>query len=176
MLGAKSSSVFPVPCRAAVYADDYGLACAENQAHYGKKISRQAWNICPKIREMNQFLQDNSGSPGIVGESHPELVFAMLAGKVLISSKKSEIGIRQRLATLGRYKGGGADVYDAALDKYLRKDVARDDVVDAMALQIAAENAVELNLNEQQQTGDGGIRVEMHVPSQASLLSSPDYI
>ena len=48
-LGPRRSSVFTVPCRDAVYAKNYKEACHTNLRFLEKKISIQAWNICPKI-------------------------------------------------------------------------------------------------------------------------------
>ncbi|MEO2176747.1 MAG: DUF429 domain-containing protein [bacterium] len=177
LLGRKSSSVFPVPCKAAVYAEDYVQACEENLAHYGKKISRQAWNICRKIMEMDRFLKAFPHAVSIVGESHPELTFSMFAGTVLNTSKKKPAGIRQRLETLSRYRPQTRLEYRHALDAYPRKEVARDDIVDAMILRLAAEDVRSLNTAiEEHQTGDGDIPIRIHVPTPASLLSSPDFI
>jgi len=173
MLGRKSSSVFPVPCRTAVYATDYAQACEVNQARYGKRISRQSWNICPKIREVDRFLLSHPDSVHTIGESHPELAFAILAGRELDTSKKTPAGIRQRLKILNRYRAGSSVVYDNALLVYPRKEVARDDVVDAMVLQIAAKDVQRLACEE---VGEGGIPIRMNVPSTESLLSSPDFI
>ena len=177
LLGRKSSSVFPVPCKAAVYAEDYVQACEDNLARYGKKISRQAWNICPKIMEMDQFLKSFPGAINIVGESHPELTFGMFAGTVMDTSKKKPAGIQQRLDMLSRYRSSARLEYQQALTSYKRKEVARDDIVDAMILQLAAENNFILNIeDEDHQIGDGGIPIRIHVPTRASLLSSPDFI
>jgi len=59
-LGAgKTSSVFAPPCREALYAKNYEEACEINQKILGKKTSRQAWSIAPKIREVDEFLRSH---------------------------------------------------------------------------------------------------------------------
>src|SRR6185295_1862407 len=53
LLGARQSSVFSVPSRAAIYAGDYGEACraAAATSDPPRKMSKQLFNIAPKIRE-----------------------------------------------------------------------------------------------------------------------------
>ena len=162
LLKRKSASVFPVPCRQAVYAQDYQQACRINFSRFGKKISRQAWNICPRIRDMDQFLQGNEPAQSIVGESHPELVFAILAGNELTTSKKKPQGAAQRLDILSAYNDSLAGIYEHACAAYARKDVARDDILDAMALFIAAGRSCLLSTRKQ--FTEGGIAIQMHVP------------
>jgi len=50
LLGARRSSVFPVPCRGAIYASTYDEACRINMERTGRGLSKQAWNIAPLIR------------------------------------------------------------------------------------------------------------------------------
>ena len=163
MLGRKSSSVFPVPCLSAIYANDYRQACETNQQYFGKKISLQSWNICHKIREINDFLTNAPEALNVVGESHPELVFSRLNGDGLISSKKNALGQRQRMNILNTYLPSIKSVYPQVLRTYLRKDVARDDILDAIALLVTSRNA--MLLQEVDQVGDSGIPVRMFVPA-----------
>ena len=64
LLGARQSSVFSVPSRAAVYAQDYAQACAValSTSDPPRKISKQLFNIAPKIREVDAGLACRSGS------------------------------------------------------------------------------------------------------------------
>lgn len=59
ILKARKSSIFPVPYREAVYVESYKKACEVNEKLTGKRISKQAWNIVPKIREVDSFLVEN---------------------------------------------------------------------------------------------------------------------
>lgn len=43
ILKTRKSSIFPVPCREAVYAETYEKACEVNERLTGKHISKQAW-------------------------------------------------------------------------------------------------------------------------------------
>src|SRR5262245_56851974 len=55
LLGARQSSVFSVPSRAALMAEDYRAACAIALATSDppRKVSRQLYMIAPKIREVD---------------------------------------------------------------------------------------------------------------------------
>ena len=74
-LGPRRSSVFSPPCREALYAKDYREACQINETLLGKKLSIQAWNICPKIREADMLFQNHEGVIPLWREAHPELTF-----------------------------------------------------------------------------------------------------
>ena len=55
----RHSSVFSTPVRESVYASDYVSACDINARQTGSRITLQAWNICPKIREVDEFIRNN---------------------------------------------------------------------------------------------------------------------
>src|SRR5262249_40865219 len=59
LLGQRQSSVFSVPSRAAIYAGDYGEACriASETSDPPRKVSKQLFNIAPKIREIDECLR-----------------------------------------------------------------------------------------------------------------------
>ncbi|WP_346892472.1 DUF429 domain-containing protein [uncultured Roseibium sp.] len=74
-LGERQSSVFAVPARSAVYAEDYAHACkiAQTTSEPPKKVSKQAFYLFPKIREIDRLM-----TPELevrVYEVHPELAF-----------------------------------------------------------------------------------------------------
>src|SRR5437868_2724142 len=62
LLGARQSSVFSVPSRQAVYAHDYAQACeiALSTSDPPRKISKQLFNIAPRIREVDAALRADS--------------------------------------------------------------------------------------------------------------------
>lgn len=95
----RHSSVFLTPVRAATYAESYEEACRINFAATGKKISKQAWNILPKVREIDAFTRE---FPGVaLREAHPEVCFRALNSKTACSyNKKSSAGIGERLSIL----------------------------------------------------------------------------
>lgn len=135
----KHSSVFTPPCRAAVYADRAD-AIAVNVGHTGKKLSQQSLNIVPKIRELDAFLQARSAAVNERWyEAHPELVFALLNdGQPLVASKKTEEGRAARLALLAPFVSQLTAWWGGAQRKFLRKYVQLDDIIDALALAVAA--------------------------------------
>ena len=59
LLGARQSSVFSVPSRAAIYAADYAASCTAAVATSDppRKVSKQLYNIAPKIREIDAILR-----------------------------------------------------------------------------------------------------------------------
>ncbi|MFH0821764.1 MAG: DUF429 domain-containing protein [Pseudomonadota bacterium] len=133
MLGRRAVSVFSVPCRPAVYAGSYDEACDINKAHTGHRISKQTWAIVPKIREMDQFLQNNPQARAKVREVHPEVCFAGLNGlQPMAHRKKDAEGRRERMAVLERfYPRIGELVAEAQLRLVGRRTAGIDDVLDA---------------------------------------------
>ncbi|MFP4475002.1 MAG: DUF429 domain-containing protein [Desulfatibacillaceae bacterium] len=139
MLGGRGSSVFPVPCREAVYAGSFAEACKVNRRNMGRAMSIQSYHILPKVRDMDGLLRSSARARGLFRESHPELCFKALAGGPLRHAKKTRQGVEERLGVLERFLPMARAVHEEALSQYLRKDVARDDVVDAMCLAVVAD-------------------------------------
>jgi predicted RNase H-like nuclease len=77
LLGARQSSVFSVPPRAAIYAPDFAAACAAALAasEPPRKVSKQLFMIAPKIREVDEVLRADPALAPRVYEVHPELAF-----------------------------------------------------------------------------------------------------
>lgn len=135
---AKASSVFPAPCRPVLQARNYEEAKALSVRAIGKKLSKQAYAITPKIREVDEFLR-NSDRKVSIREVHPEVCFWALNGRsALATKKKKSDGFEQRLALLERVFPNARDLVNEALDAYPRKSVARDDVLDALVALVVA--------------------------------------
>ena len=96
-LGRAGSSVFPAPLRPVLDATDYVDACSISVAASGKALSKQAWNLVPAIRALDDAL----GVPPTdrVVEVHPELAFRALDDRVQ-DPKVTARGLVQRLAAL----------------------------------------------------------------------------
>ena len=95
-LGPRRSTIFtPPPLAAAI--DDYEAAKRIAIATTGKSISKQAWNILPKMRDAAPHW---ARDPVRIREVHPECSFAKMAGAPLASSKKSRAGLDERRALL----------------------------------------------------------------------------
>lgn len=135
LLGARQSSVFSVPARAAIYATDYRKACmaALATSNPPRKVSKQLFNIAEKIREVDQVLRAAAPSPRVY-EVHPELAFWRLNdGRALSEPKKVKSrphapGLEQRRALLV-----AAGFAAAAVSALPPKGAAPDDLVDAFA-------------------------------------------
>lgn len=125
-------SIFNCPVRDAVYADSYEEACKINEEKTGKRISKQSWNIVPKIREANEY----SGSLELK-ESHPEVFFKSLKKGCVKNSKNTDEGLEDRLNVLKNY--GSIPDFESIYDSR----VSKDDCVDAMVLALATEFSLE---------------------------------
>lgn len=94
LLGARQSSVFSVPSRAAIGAADYAEACARALATSDppRKVSKQLFNIAPKIREMDECLRADPALAARVFEVHPEVTFWRLNGSRALAEPKKVKG------------------------------------------------------------------------------------
>ncbi|MEQ9398709.1 MAG: DUF429 domain-containing protein [Longimicrobiales bacterium] len=138
-LGHRARSVFNPPTRAALSAEDWDEANRRNRAACGKGLSRQSWGIAPKIGEVDRFLRSEAAAPGVLREAHPEVMFTALNhGRPMIRSKRTAGGRSERLAVLDRHVAGAAGALDRAAAAFRRKDVAVDDVLDAMVMAVVA--------------------------------------
>ena len=132
----RGSSVFPAPIRPMLQAPDYGEACAIGRATDGRALSRQAWNLLPRIRQLDDLLQRRIPWRQRIGEAHPEVIFQLWAGQPLGEGKRQLGGRRQRSDLIeARWPG----VVAAAMAQLPRGGWAADDLLDALACLRAAE-------------------------------------
>lgn len=135
----RSSSVFPVPARESLRARDFSHALEINRRSTGRGISKQSWLITPKISAVDKLMRADNKMRGVLRESHPEVCFWALNGaKAMQHNKKTPDGRTERMALLRRYFAATDTVFDQAMTRYRRKQVARDDVVDALVLAVSA--------------------------------------
>ncbi len=128
----RSSSVFPVPMRAALDSTTYKAACDANEKQWGKRLSQQSYAILPKIREVDELLRNSAGLLERVYEVHPEVSFYYWNGK-----KPMQYSKRCGFGFLERYKLVEKEFPGAALKirkEHKRSDVADDDILDAIAV------------------------------------------
>jgi len=138
------ASVFNPPIRSALYAPTYAEASMESYEVTDKKISTQAWNFTPKIRIVDQLLQDHESFREKVFESHPELLFQILnGGSSILQKKQTKKGLRHRLGLLKEESKYADDFFRDIKDEYRRNQVEEDDIVDAMVLALFARRSVE---------------------------------
>jgi predicted RNase H-like nuclease len=142
ILGPRKSSVFPAPCRAAVYQPDYDSAIKENLLRTGKSIFRALWQIAPKIREVDELLQANTAARKSLRESHPEVCFwALNRGRPMAHNKKTAAGAAERQKVLEEVLSPTMFQIEqllAAGSSFKKREVAPDDFLDALALAATA--------------------------------------
>ncbi len=159
----RRSSVFPVPCWAAISAETYEKASNINYQRTGKRLSRQTWSITPKIREVNCFLLEVKSARSRVREIHPEICFwALAGGQPMRHSKKTEEGFCERRKVLHSIYPCTSDIIQCALSKW-KGQVAKDDVLDALSAAITAAAGGEnlTSIPERPELDSRGLRMEM---------------
>ncbi len=135
-LGRRHMCVFPAPPRGVIGLDDYARASAESQRLTGRKLSKQAWNIVPKIREVDAAVRANPTCS--VRECHPEVCLWGILGSPEPEPKRTPAGAVARLAALGRFLPGVGDAVERFVAGAPARDVRRDDVIDAAICAVAA--------------------------------------
>jgi len=102
LLSPRGSVVFSTPCRAAVYAQSYqeALKLSRNASPQQIGLSKQSYNITPKIREIDQFLRNSPPPDCQIFETHPELGFWEMNQRLPVPSKHKLSGIETRKALL----------------------------------------------------------------------------
>jgi len=142
VLGARQSSVFATPARAALAGADYRDACRINlaQSDPPRAISKQCYNLFAKIREIDALI-----TPALqarVKECHPEFAFWALNGRRPLAEPKKlksrpyAPGLDERKRLL---KSAGYDETFLAGHPYKVRDVGADDLLDAAVLALTAE-------------------------------------
>ncbi|MGF1543928.1 MAG: DUF429 domain-containing protein [Parvularculaceae bacterium] len=142
-LGPRRSSVFSSPRRPMLAMADYDAANRwGKERSAGGGLSRQAWNIVPKIREVDAVM--TPGLQSAIGEAHPEAAFARLRGAPCEQPKRTAGGAAERRAALGVAGLDAGRILRALRERFPRKaDVADDDVLDACVLSLTAAARLE---------------------------------
>ncbi len=140
-LASARSSVFPAPPRAALACTDYRSALAAARAATGRGISKQTFNIMPKVAELDRLIDPQNED--LVVEVHPECTFKMLNGERSLPPKKTVDGqaLRRRLL---------AEHFD--IPRGAPPGAAIDDLLDAFA---ALWSVTRYQRNEHRVFGDG---------------------
>jgi len=156
----RKSSIFNAPIRDVLKAKSYNEANSISKSK-GLGISKQSWNLVPKINELDQIMQIKI-RPQIY-ESHPELCFQTMNEDELRFSKKENLGIKERKKIL--IKNG----FDR---KFLNKNLKKnknyhpDDFLDACALSWTAKRVINqqnLNLPEDPEKDELGIIMQIKI-------------
>lgn len=164
ILKTRKSSIFPVPCREAIYAETYEKACEVNEKLTGKRISKQAWDIAPKIRDVDSFLVNNKNYREMIWEVGPEICFQSFAGFPMKYSKKEVEGFLERKKALNSVCKCVDKIIDYSLLKYRRKDLAKDDVLDALAAALTAKQGSKYGfvyVPDKPEIDSSGLKIQM---------------
>lgn len=131
-LGKRGSSVFPAPIRDALIAPSYLAACEISRSIQGKGVSKQAFMIYEKVRDVDQALCEDEALRQSVFEVHPELSFyAMNQDRPMDLPKRDKDGAAARQQLIAEHFG--PDAYHSIRSRHYRTAVADDDICDAFA-------------------------------------------
>ena len=176
LLEHKGPTVFRAPTRQAVThlannpGDWEGTKCVQKRVTE-KSLTNQTLAIMPKIIAVDRVMRsrEQDANPKI-REIHPEFCFWALDGERPMKFRKQKAeGIEERLRVLGR-KGveqRARDIFDEGCKVFLRKHVARDDILDALAAAVTAWQGSRsgrlqaLPEEKDPQTDGKGLRMEM---------------
>lgn len=129
-IGARRSSVFWSPVRAALGAPTHDEANRRNRAACGLGLSAQAFHITQRIADVDAVLRADPRAAARVYEVHPEVCFTMLNdGRPMAHPKKQTEGHEERAALLAPIFPGA---YARIREAYRIGQVASDDILDAL--------------------------------------------
>ncbi|MCP3993465.1 MAG: DUF429 domain-containing protein [bacterium] len=159
----RGSSVFPAPVRPALHAESRSEASKITARIDGRRVGVQAWNIMPKIKEVDWELQRAPHLRSGIREVHPEVSFrAWNNSTSMRASKKRSAGRRERRQLVDRVFGPSA--YETIRGQYLVKEAAHDDILDAFAALWTARRLVKgeaVSLPGDIQRDSTGLRMEI---------------
>jgi Uncharacterized conserved protein len=136
------------PVREAVYEGNLEAAKETNEAA-GYSIQNQAWPRVPRVREVDEFLDENPGARDRIRETRPELCFYALNGhNPVADSKRTDEGIRRRLALLADEHPEATAIYEGCRDRYMAPRYASflhsgADILDALVAAVTARRSGE---------------------------------
>jgi len=97
----RGTSVFPAPCRSALRAQTYAEASSINRQKTARGLSRQAWGIAPKIKQVDDAITPDCQRWAF--EVHPEVCFwALNQRRPMKHNKKTKEGTAERVVLLRR--------------------------------------------------------------------------
>jgi predicted RNase H-like nuclease len=131
LLKGRSSCVFPAPVRPTFEATSYASACDLHELADGRKLSKQAHAILPKIKEVDTLIRAHPRG-SVVYEIHPEVSFAAMNDmQPLPHSKHTLLGLNQRLDLVKMEFG--PEAFASVRTKHKRSQASDDDILDAFA-------------------------------------------
>ena len=140
LLGPRRSSVFPAPPRMALVDRPYAELNTASKRRFDRGLSKQTFHLLPKIRETEALLRGGLYRAQEWLETHPELCFTALNdGTPMQHNKKTDAGFRERISVLERsLQYPIHSLINQMLERTLRSQVLRDDLVDAMVCGVVA--------------------------------------
>ena len=127
LLGPRRSSIFAPPCKKASMAETYPEANSINRNATGHGLSKQAWMINNKIKEVSNLID----SGVILHEGHPECSFTIHNQQPMEENKSSICGFFERYQVL---KILGFNLPELAKQLPRRIKAKPDDLLDAAIL------------------------------------------
>jgi predicted RNase H-like nuclease len=150
----RQSSVFPAPCRTAIYKEaDYPKTSKINEQVTGKLLTKQTFAIIPKIHEVDDFLRNNKSARSRIRETHPEICFwGLNSGQAMKYPKRKHKvhdrkGVEERKNLLEsvcksiypkNYRKIEELLKECNKPEYKSKGIAPDDILDALAAAVTA--------------------------------------
>jgi predicted RNase H-like nuclease len=135
VLSPHGARVFRVPPRGALQFgyDDWAAANSWSKRQGFGGISKQAWNIVPKIAEIDTAIA--AADQKRIYEAHPELAFARLNADKALCSKHTDKGLNDRKRLL---RAAGFLNLDDWLQRRRALFAKSDDILDATVLLLTA--------------------------------------
>lgn len=165
ILKGRASTVFPAPCRKAVYGETKEERLQANVEVLHKKFTSQTDAMIPKMREVDEFLQEHPQFKNRIQESHPEVCFARLKGKALMTSKHDAEGIRERAKVIAEYFPEVTESWVITMAKQMK--CKEDDITDSVCLAITANLLAQgeaETIPKEPMKDDTGLKMQMIIP------------
>lgn len=131
-LKGKTSSVFSPPALPTLRASTFDEACRVNaeSSPYGIKLSRQSFELLPKLRDAEMASTVSAWLRERIVEAHPEVSFGKLAGMPVLSRKRDTAGQEERRALLAQAGFKNLAIFERRAREL---GAAKDDALDACA-------------------------------------------
>lgn len=133
-LGPRRATFFPTPLRGVLDCGSWEEANERSRMVSGRGLSKQSWNLVPKILEVDNEWTNELRETLV--EGHPEITFSEMAGSPLLAKKSTPEGERNRVELLSLHLT--PDV-PRLLDDVPR--AWRTDAIDALALAWTADRS-----------------------------------
>ncbi len=163
LLGRRAASIFTPPARPCLPARSYRDASEAHLRCTGKRLSKQSFLIMDKIRQVDELV-----TPAMqerIREIHPEVIFHVLnENRPAEHSKKTVAGRNERIGLLSGIFPTAAEIVNRTRRA---REVAPDDVLDALAAGWAAAQAIigqATTLPERPEYDARGLRMEILLP------------